>query len=232
MRTRSILLAGLAAVACARATTLQQLSLDDMIQQSTGIVRAKVTGSRARCAARTFTPITTCRFWRRRRPAGGEAAGRLDVAVPGGTVNGMRQVAIGRPELTTGSRIRCVPVDQPVRIDADYRAFAGLVPGGREDARARSSLARPAADDLMLDRNGSRSQARALGLAVERTAGAHSARSWAPEVSRMGTARRLLMLAASLAAVSSVASGYAHWVFFPAAALPSLPFRRCSIWPA
>ncbi len=64
MRTHSILLAGLVALACARATTLQQLSLDDMIQQSTGIVRAKVTGSRADCAARTFTPSITFRFWR------------------------------------------------------------------------------------------------------------------------------------------------------------------------
>ena len=45
MRTRSMLLAGLAALACAHATTLQQLSLDDMIRESTGIVRAKVTGA-------------------------------------------------------------------------------------------------------------------------------------------------------------------------------------------
>jgi hypothetical protein len=39
----------------------------------------------------------------------------------------------------------------------------------------------------------------------------------------MGTARRVLMLAASLAAVSSVASGYAHWVFFSSRSAPFTP---------
>jgi hypothetical protein len=39
----------------------------------------------------------------------------------------------------------------------------------------------------------------------------------------MGTTRRLLMLAASLAAVSSVASGYAHWVFFASRSAPFNP---------
>src|SRR5579863_2682262 len=39
----------------------------------------------------------------------------------------------------------------------------------------------------------------------------------------MGTARRVLMLAASLAAASSVASGYAHWVFFSGRSAPFTP---------
>jgi hypothetical protein len=39
----------------------------------------------------------------------------------------------------------------------------------------------------------------------------------------MGTARRILMLAASLAAASSVASGYAHWVFFSGRSAPFTP---------
>ena len=39
----------------------------------------------------------------------------------------------------------------------------------------------------------------------------------------MGTARRFLLLAASLAAVSSVASGYAHWVFFSGRNAPFNP---------
>ncbi len=39
----------------------------------------------------------------------------------------------------------------------------------------------------------------------------------------MGTARRILMLAASLAVASSVASGYAHWVFFSSRSAPFTP---------
>ena len=41
---------------------------------------------------------------------------------------------------------------------------------------------------------------------------------------------RILMLAASLAAVSSIASGYAHWVFYGSrSALLLMRWRRCSI---
>jgi hypothetical protein len=39
----------------------------------------------------------------------------------------------------------------------------------------------------------------------------------------MGTARRTLMLAASLAAASSMASGYAHWIFFSGRSAPFTP---------
>src|ERR1700689_1820836 len=39
----------------------------------------------------------------------------------------------------------------------------------------------------------------------------------------MGTARRILMLGASLGAASSVASGYAHWVFFSGRSAPFNP---------
>jgi len=39
----------------------------------------------------------------------------------------------------------------------------------------------------------------------------------------MGTARRILMLAASLAAASSLASGYGHWVFFSGRSAPFNP---------
>ena len=46
MRTLSFLLASLTLLPQAGATTLLKLSMNDMIQQSTSIVRAKVTGSR------------------------------------------------------------------------------------------------------------------------------------------------------------------------------------------
>src|SRR5580700_5775258 len=99
MRTPSILLASLAALACARATTLRQLSLEDMIQQSTGIVRAQVTGSTGVLRGQN---IYTYYHLHVLEAAKGGTSRDVDVAVPGGTVNGMRQVTVGAPELTTG----------------------------------------------------------------------------------------------------------------------------------
>src|SRR5271155_3296819 len=103
MRTRTILLAGFFAVACAYATTLQQLSLDDMIQQSTGIVRAKVTGSSMTLRGQNVYTYYHLQILETAKPYGKPGA-EIDVAVPGGTANGMRQVVVGAPELTTGSQ--------------------------------------------------------------------------------------------------------------------------------
>ena len=97
---RSVLKTGLLAVLAsgAWATTLEQLSMASMIQQSTAIVRARVTSS---SAARRGSDIYT--YYRldvletlKGSPAPSE------VAVPGGTVNGVRQTVSGAPKLEIG----------------------------------------------------------------------------------------------------------------------------------
>src|SRR5580704_11820147 len=106
MRTRSMLLAGLAILASAGATTLQKLSLDDMIQQSTGIVRAKVTGSRSALRGQniyTYYRLHVLETARALEAAKVNPGQDIEVAVPGGSVNGVRQVAIGAPELNAGA---------------------------------------------------------------------------------------------------------------------------------
>jgi hypothetical protein len=79
--------------------TLSRLTLDDMINQSTAIVRARVTGSYA--AARgpviyTFYQMQVVDSWK------GKSQAAVEVALPGGTANGYRQSFPGTPQLTEG----------------------------------------------------------------------------------------------------------------------------------
>src|SRR5690242_6003115 len=93
MRAWTRLLVSLAAITCMvwpglvspiRATTLAQLTLDDMIQKSPAIVRARVTGSHSAYRGAdiyTFYLLQVLESWK--------ASGRVttDVAIPGGVVN-------------------------------------------------------------------------------------------------------------------------------------------------
>jgi hypothetical protein len=163
MRTHSILLAGLMALACARATTLQQLSLDDMIQQSTGIVRAKVTGSSSALRGQNIYTYYHLEILETAKAAGSQGARELDVAVPGGTISGKRQVVIGAPELTTGSQYVVFLWTGRSGLTQIIGLSQGLLLAS-EDASGKIRLTRPAAEDLMLDKNGRAVGGQALGL--------------------------------------------------------------------
>ena len=81
------------------AATLSRLTLDDMISQSTAIVRARITGSYA--AARgpviyTFYQAQVTGQWK------GPSQATVEIAVPGGSANGLRQTFPGTPQLTEG----------------------------------------------------------------------------------------------------------------------------------
>ena len=82
----------------ARATILQQLTLDEMARESTSIVRARVTGSSE--AVRGGDVFTLYKFETLEILKSGRAA--QEVAVPGGVAGGMRQVVAGAPTLRAG----------------------------------------------------------------------------------------------------------------------------------
>jgi hypothetical protein len=158
-----MLLTGLAALACARATTLQQLSMDDMIRHSSGIVRAKVTGSSSALRGQNIYTYYHLQILETAKSGANQAAREIDVAVPGGTVNGMRQVAVGAPELTTG--LQYVVFLWTSR--SGLTQIIGLSQGlflAVQDGSGKISLTRPAATDLMLDKNGKAVSGQALGL--------------------------------------------------------------------
>ena len=84
------------AVMSASGATLEKLSLDDMIQKSTGIVRGKVQS----CTGEARGPViyTRCRIAISEKWKGSDGAS-VDVRIPGGSVNGQTQTFSGSPAL-------------------------------------------------------------------------------------------------------------------------------------
>jgi hypothetical protein len=98
---RSALICGLVAstLALCHATTLQQLSLDDMTRKSTTIVRGVVQLTRgAMHGGNIYTHYTVqvAEQWK------GTPALQIDFVLPGGTANGLQQSIAGTPVLGNG----------------------------------------------------------------------------------------------------------------------------------
>jgi len=88
----------LALVTSAPAATLQQLSLPQMSQAATAIVRARVTGATASFYGSTIYThykLQVTESWKGFTPT--------EVAVPGGVAGGFRQSFPGMPQLTVGT---------------------------------------------------------------------------------------------------------------------------------
>lgn len=82
------------------ATTLERLSLDEMIQKSTAVVRGSVTSMTAHQRGSIIYQQAQIRVVERFKGSGG---GVVDVLVPGGTLNGVRQTFSGTPQLSPGT---------------------------------------------------------------------------------------------------------------------------------
>ncbi len=79
--------------------TLERLSLDDMIAQSTAVVRGKVTNSYSAFTGRIIYTHYSVQVSEQLK---GSARNTIDVAVPGGAANNVRQSFSGAPELQIG----------------------------------------------------------------------------------------------------------------------------------
>jgi hypothetical protein len=82
----------------AAAATLQQLSLDQMTQSATAIVRARVTGSSA-----SLTGSTIYTHYKLQISETWKGAPGAEVMIPGGVAGGYRQSFPGMPALQTGA---------------------------------------------------------------------------------------------------------------------------------
>ena len=94
--TRTVLAASLGLL---QAATLQQLSLNDMIQKSTAIVRGTVHLTGGAMHGRyiyTHYTINVVEQWK------GAGAIQIDFVVPGGTANGLQETIAGAPNLVNG----------------------------------------------------------------------------------------------------------------------------------
>jgi hypothetical protein len=95
---------GLALILCAwtastaNAVTLEQLSLDQLAQSATAIVRARVTSSSA-----SYTGSTIYTHYKLQTSETWKGFPATEVMIPGGVANGYRQSFPGVPELQSGS---------------------------------------------------------------------------------------------------------------------------------
>jgi hypothetical protein len=79
--------------------TLERLTLDDMIAKATLIVRGKVAGAHTSVSGPVIYTQYTVQVAERLK---GSAGSTVEVTVPGGVANGMRQSFAGAPTLNTG----------------------------------------------------------------------------------------------------------------------------------
>ena len=99
MRRVLPLLLCLSGLAATSAATLERLSLDDLTQKSSDIVRAKVVGSYADLRGSAIYTHWKIQVTERWKGSGGSA---IEVLVPGGVANGLHQDVPGAPKLSQG----------------------------------------------------------------------------------------------------------------------------------
>jgi hypothetical protein len=150
MRILSTIAALILTVATAAATTLQRLSTDDMIRQSTAIVRVKVTVSSSALRGRDIYTHYQFQILETLKSGAGPFA---EVAVPGGVAGGLREMVPGAPTLTVGQEYVIFLWTSRSGLTQVIGLSQGLF-NVLQDAAGNAVLVRPAAPGLMLDRAG------------------------------------------------------------------------------
>lgn len=151
------------AIASLRATVLQKLSVDDMIRQSTGIVRAKVTGSRSVLRGASIYTLYRVQVLEAAKPGPESSAPELEIAVPGGIANGIQQIVPGAPELATGSEYVLFLWTGKSGLTQIIGLSQGLFQAVR-NSPGQINLSRAASEEPMLDKSGNPASGPALAL--------------------------------------------------------------------
>jgi hypothetical protein len=134
------------------AATLERLSLDDMITQSTVIVRGKVTSSSAAYSGPviyTHYRIRVSETWK------GAARASVEIQVPGGVANNMRQTFAGAPTFGSGDEFVFFLWTGPSGATQVLGLTQGLF-SVAADGTADPVATRNASREVMLDRGTSR----------------------------------------------------------------------------
>jgi hypothetical protein len=82
------------------ATTLERMTVDQMVEKSTSVIRAKALTSRTEMIGRmiyTLHRVQVSDRWK------GQGFSTIEVAVPGGTWSGYRQTVPGSPRVSAGA---------------------------------------------------------------------------------------------------------------------------------
>ena len=137
---------------CAQSAILQRLTMDEMIAQSTEIVRGRVTGSAASFrgtpgkGGTIYTHYTVAVVDRIK----GAAASTVDVAVPGGISQGLSQTFAGAPTITNGQEYVLFLWTSRSGLTQVIGLTQGLF-GVHVDASGNLVATRAAANEMMLD---------------------------------------------------------------------------------
>jgi hypothetical protein len=136
------------------AATLEQLSMGDMVQKSTDIVRVRVQSSSASLRGIPGRGIIYTRYtvqvlerWK------GNAAAQMDVAIPGGAVGNRRQTFPGAPTLNPNGEYVLFLWTSPTGLTQIIGLSQGLV-NVTVDASGTSILGRGSISEPMVDASG------------------------------------------------------------------------------
>lgn len=135
------------------ATTLEQLSMGDLIQQSTAIVRARVGGSSGVFHGANIYTHYRIQVLETLKGSGGNSLTSLDVAVPGGVAGGMRQEVAGAPVLVSGQEYVLFLWTSRAGTTQVIGLSQGLFHLS-QDSSGELVLDRSASSELMLDPSG------------------------------------------------------------------------------
>jgi hypothetical protein len=97
MRVLTVLLGLIAGTTALTGATLEKLSLDEMIEKSTAIVRGRVVSARTLSRGPVLYTLSKVQVLERLKGADGST---VEVALPGGSQRGVRQSFSGTPELS------------------------------------------------------------------------------------------------------------------------------------
>jgi hypothetical protein len=150
MRISFHLLASVALLAPAGATTLLKMSMNDLILQSTSIVRARITGSRSAAIGKDIYTYYQLEVSDTLKKGGILPA---EVAVPGGVYGNLRQIGVGSPALTQGQEYVLFLWTGRSGMTQVIGLSQGMF-NLTQDASGATILKRPAIDDQMLDKSG------------------------------------------------------------------------------
>ena len=224
MRILLHLLASVAFLVPAGATTLLKMSMNDLITQSTSIVRARITGSRSAAIGRDIYTYYQLQISETLKQG---AILPAEVAVSGGVYGNLRQIGIGSPVLTQGQEYVLFLWTSRSGMTQVIGLSQGMF-SLKQDASGNTVLNRPAIGDQMLDKSGKQvtdtavtmkwSDLRALIVKTLQKAPL-------PGGQTMTFPKRVLSMAAALTALSSIASGYYHFVYFPGRNAPFNPIN-------
>ncbi len=140
-------LALLGCIAALHGATLERLTLEEMISKSTAIVRGTVTGA---SAAFSGPVIYTHYIVQVSEQYKGATASSVEVVVPGGTLNGVRQSFSGAPTLNQGDQyvlMLWTGKSGLTQVIGLTQGLFELSPGSTSDPM----LTRTATRELMLD---------------------------------------------------------------------------------